>query len=74
MNVALRTDHGADISGVFDFLHFAKFLTVRRQRKIGSNASAKKNPLAGQPCLKTLAMGNCPLVLPANSTCVVLLQ
>ena len=44
------------------------------QRKMESNAVASKKPLAGQPCLTPLAVGNCPLVFHANSTCVVLLQ
>ena len=30
MNMALKTDDGADIFGVLDYLHFSKFLTVRR--------------------------------------------
>ena len=41
-------------------------------RKIGSNAIAKRKPLARQPCLTPPAMRNCPRVAPANSTCVVL--
>ena len=45
---------------------------VLSQRKIGSKTIAKKKPLAGQHCLTLLAMRNCPRVVPANSTCVVL--
>ena len=30
MDVTLRTNHGADMFVVFDHLHFAKLLTVRR--------------------------------------------
>ena len=42
------------------------------QRKMGSKAVANKKPLARQPCLTPLAMRNCPRVVPANSTYVVL--
>ena len=30
MDVAFRSDHGADMFGVFDDLHFATFFTFRR--------------------------------------------
>ena len=39
-------------------------------RNIGSSVLVKKNPLAGHFCLRPLAIGKWPLVLPADSTAV----
>ena len=47
---------------------------VLEATEIGSNAIVNEKPLAGEPYLMPLAMENCHLVLPENSTCVVLLQ
>ena len=47
---------------------------VLEPSKKWSKATAKRKPLAGEPCLTPLVMGNCTLFLPANSTCVMLLQ
>ena len=30
VNMALRSDHGANILGIFDYLHLTKLLTIRR--------------------------------------------
>ena len=32
----LRTDHGANVLGILDHLHFTKFFTVRRPKETGN--------------------------------------
>ena len=51
---------------------FRGIIVSWRHQKIGSKAIAKRTPLAGQSCRTPLAIRNCPLSAPANSTRVML--
>ena len=61
-----RTEQGRRKSGPVGSLGITELCS---QQMMGSTAIANRKPLAGQPCLTPLAMGNCHLVFPANSTC-----